>query len=100
MSISNLFDLPSLLLPGKDPDDFSLSVEGEELVLESGKVLRTVDTCADAFTASMPFDSSDKKIAKLLKPFGYKKASVYLGGNIAVNGILYNIENSNASGAK
>lgn len=72
-------------------------VDGEELVLESGKVIRTIDTGADGFSASLPFDPTDEKLAALLKPYGYKSTAVYLGGKIVVNGILYTIENEFAS---
>ena len=93
MSISNLFQLPELFLSGKEPDDLTVVVGNEELVLETGSVLRTMDTGADGFSASLPFDPTDEKLAELLKPYGYKSTAVYLGEDIVINGILYTIEN-------
>ena len=82
-----------MFLSGKEPDDLTIVVEGKELVLESGRVLRNMDEGADGFSASLPFDPTDEELAELLKPYGYKSTAVYLGGDIAINGILYIIEN-------
>jgi hypothetical protein len=37
-------------------DTMTLRIGGREIVIESGKLLRSMDTCADAFTAVMPWN--------------------------------------------
>jgi prophage tail gpP-like protein len=98
LSISSLFELPELFLPGKEPDDLTIVVDGEELVLESARVIRSIDTGADAFSASLPFDPSDEKLAELLKPYGYQSTAVYLGEDIVINGFLFIMENEFTTG--
>lgn len=99
MSISNPFKLPAFSLPGKDDDQLTLVVDSEELVLENAGALRTMDTGADYLSATVPFDIEDKKLAELLKPYGYKESAVYLGTQLLINGILYNIESTLSGGS-
>jgi len=91
--VAKILDLGVPTLAGKEKDDFTIVIDGNELVVESGRVLRTMDTCADGWTASLAFNSDDKKMNDLLKPFKYRPAQCYLGEKQVIDGYLYNIEN-------
>ena len=78
-------------LPDKDKDDFTVVVDGEELPVQSGRLMRTMDTASDGWSASIAWNPEDEDLSKLLIPFGYKPASCYLGGTLLVDGFLYTV---------
>lgn len=81
-----------LTIPGKEPDDFTLIADGLEIPVMSGRVIRTMDTPADGWTAQLAwFPGEDKEIDKRLLPFALPEAAVYLGGKLRINGILYGV---------
>jgi prophage tail gpP-like protein len=89
-------DTLSDLLPkisGKGKDDFTVIVDGVELVSFVGSMIRTMDTAADGFTNSIAWDITNEKISRALLPYRYPKAKCYLGGVQLVDGILYNVTN-------
>lgn len=77
-------------ISGKQPDDMTLIIDGTELLIQAGRVVRTMDTCADAWTVTAAWDPDDTKLYELLRPGQYKRASVYLGNILVVDGWLYN----------
>jgi prophage tail gpP-like protein len=85
--------LPAFSLSGKDKDQFPITIDGEEIVIEIASAIRTMDTAADAYVIDLPFDVDDKKLSNLLRPYGYQKSAVYLGNQLIINGTLYNVEN-------
>jgi prophage tail gpP-like protein len=77
-------------LAGKDPDEFTLVIEGREIYVESAKITRTMDTFADGWTAEIPWTpGADKNIDEITSAYGYQDAAVYLGGDLIVGGALY-----------
>lgn len=94
-------DITGETLEGREADDFTLIIDGIEVPVESGKVLRTMDTCADGWTASIAWTpGADARLDKRLRPFTYPKAYVYLGGQLVVSGRLYAVEPSLESGGQ
>ncbi len=86
--------LAALTLGGRDKDEFTILVDGVELQnVEAARAIRTMDTAADGWTATLAWDPDDKELSELLKPYGYKPAAAYLGGDLIVDGILYTVEN-------
>jgi prophage tail gpP-like protein len=81
-------------LSGKEPNEFTLLIDDVEFPVDSGRVLRTVDTMADGWTASIAFDTDDQDFVNKLKPYGYQKAEVFLGGKRVITGRLYGIQPS------
>ena len=62
-------------------DTMTLRIGGREIVIESGKLLRSMDTCADAFTAVMPWNpGEDAELDKLTAPYSYSPCEIYMGG--------------------
>ena len=83
-------------LPGKDPDDFTIVVDGIEVPCIDGTAFRAVDTCADGFAAVIPWDSTGtgertRELAEKLKPYSYPDVECYLGGELVMRGRLYTV---------
>lgn len=87
--LSGLLELAGLSITGKDPDEFTVIIDGKEIKMMSGRLLRTMDTAADGWTASRDFDPYDDKISGKFIPYQYLPAQVYLGGKLGLNSILY-----------
>ncbi len=81
-------------LIGKDPDEMTLVVVDTEIIMESAKFTRTMDTVADALTCVVPWEPGlDAKIDRLLSPYSYNECGLYLGGKLQSEAILYNVKN-------
>jgi prophage tail gpP-like protein len=80
-------------LNGKQKDELTLIIENREIVVDSAKFMRTIDTCADACNVSMEWmPGLDPILDDILKPnHDYPNAFVYLGGKLQMTGMLYNI---------
>jgi len=82
-----------LTIPGKKADDFTLIIDGLEVPVQAGKIIRTLDTAADGWTARIAWTpGEDKELDKRLLPYTLPPASVYLAGILQINGILYTVE--------
>lgn len=82
-----------LTIAGKTAEDFTLIIDGLEIPVQSAKIVRTMDTAADGWTGRLAWNPGDnKEIDRRLLPYALPDASVYLGGNLQINGILYNVE--------
>jgi len=80
-------------LSNKAPDELTLILDGLEVPVDSCRILRTMDTVADGWTASLAWAPGlNLELDKRLLPYSYLPASVYIGGELLVNGLLYNIE--------
>lgn len=73
----------------KDNNDFTLSINGKELPVVSGRVFRSMNTCVDGCSATVILND---KLRETLNPFGYEEAQVYLAGELVITGLVYNIE--------
>jgi len=78
------------LLPGKDPEDFTVIINNTEVICTSGRVLRTMDTVTDGFTAELLWDPTDADFTELVKPYGYQDVKVYVGQYLVITGRIYN----------
>lgn len=88
------------VIPGKDKDDMTIVIDGLEIKSMNSRVVRTMDTAADAWSASLAWQPGvNPDIDKRVKPYAYPPASVYIGGKLMVNGILYTTE-SDLSGSQ
>jgi prophage tail gpP-like protein len=88
---------PELEISGKDPNDFTLVINGREVPVQSGTVTKTMDTLADGWTAVVAFDADDPaydEFKPLFYPYQYQEAVVYLGGIRMVTGYLYSVNPS------
>ena len=80
-------------IPETDKYKLTLIIEGREIIIETGTLVRTMDTCADAFSCTMPWEPGlDPEIDKITSPYGYQSAAIYIGGELQLDGILYDVE--------
>lgn len=86
-------ELAGSKLSGKEKDALTIIVDGLEIPVLSGRVIRTMDTAADGWTASIAWTpGEDSALDKVLLPYAYPPASVYIGNELIINGILYTVE--------
>ena len=82
-----------LTIPGKAADDFTLVIGDLEVPVQSAKILRTMDTAADGWSALTAWNPGEnKELDKRLLPYAMPPASVYLAGKLQINGVLYTVE--------
>ena len=80
------------IIPGRGADDLTIIIGGLDVRVEAANIIRTIDTAADAWTAVLDWTpGEDQALDRVLRPFSYPQASVYLGGQLAVNGALYGV---------
>jgi len=73
-----------------DSDGITILVDSVRVPHVSARIIRTMDTCGDGWSALLPLDL-DSEIATKLAPYSYPKASAYIAGDLAVNGVLYRV---------
>lgn len=78
----NLIPIPSVA--GKGKNDFTLKINEVEIPVASARVVKTMDTFADGWSATLPFDDQNIDKFKL-----YSKAEVFLGDKKIITGRLY-----------
>ena len=88
-------------IPGKDDDEFTLILDDREIPVTDARIIRTMDTAADGWTATIPWTPGlDKKLDKRVRPFGYPIAGVYLGSKLMCCGRLYGVAPKNSTGGQ
>jgi prophage tail gpP-like protein len=65
-------------------------IDGKKVNVTNGRVKRSIETCADGFTATIPLDETFKEFP--FKPFGFEDVEVYLGKELVLTGRLYKPE--------
>lgn len=79
-------------LPGKAKDDLTILIGGIEIVPESARIFRAIDNCADGWTAVISWTpGANVALDKLLLPFKYPEAAVYIGGELVISGAVYGV---------
>jgi prophage tail gpP-like protein len=71
-----------IAIKGKDKNEFTLIIDKQEIPVMAGRVMRTMDTVVDGWTAVVSRDID-------IKPFKYNRAQVYLGGRLVNDGVVY-----------
>lgn len=89
--IAELEGQKNIDLPGKAFDNFTIVVDDTELLPESARVVRTMDTAADGWTATIAYNRDNPTLYELLRPYQYNPSRVYVGGRLVVTGELYNV---------
>lgn len=83
----------SVPLTGKQPDDLTILIDGLEVPALNARIIRTMDTGADAWTTRIAWEpGADPALDRATRPYGYPKAAAYIGGERLVNGLLYTVE--------
>ena len=72
----------------KDKFDFTLVISGTELPVVSGRLKRSIDTCADGCKATIALTDQARDV---IRPFGFEDVQVYLGGELVLTGVVYGL---------
>jgi prophage tail gpP-like protein len=81
------------LTSGQITDGPELKIEERIIPTQSMRVLRTMDTGADAWTAVIAWEPGlDKRLDELTAPYAYPRAQVSLDGELKITGHLYRIK--------
>jgi prophage tail gpP-like protein len=79
-------------LSGKDPNDVTLIIADIEIPAESIRIRRTMDTPADGWSCRIEWTpGQDVNIDKIVLPYTYPLAQVYIGNNLVISGNLYSV---------
>ena len=81
-------------LPGKEKDDFTIVIEGREVPVQNGQIVRAADSAAHGWTADLYNYEADDELRELLRPYMYREAQAYLGGELVIDGRLYSVSHS------
>lgn len=77
-------------LSGKGDNEVTLMIGDIEFPFESIRIIRTMDTPADGWSARVAwFPGQDKVFDSVIIPYSYPLAQVYIGNNLIVNGVMY-----------
>lgn len=77
-------------LPGKEKDEVTILLDGLEVKSDGTKIIRTMDTAADGWSAVIPWSpGADPELDKRLLPYSYTPAAVYIGGKLKISGLVY-----------
>ena len=79
-------------LANREPDELSIIVDGIEIISTASKVMRTMDTLSDGWTATLPWTPGDNpELDARIAPYAYPPARVYIGGELIISGYLYTV---------
>jgi len=78
-------------LMDKGPTDFTILLDDVEVPMESGRILRSLETCSDGWTATMAWDSTDFSLYPMLRPYSYSPSRAFAGGFRQITGRLYSV---------
>ena len=86
-----LSDAPDI--SNREPDELSIIIAGIEIVYSSARVMLTMDTASDGWTASLPWTRGDNPaLDDAILPGVFSEAKVYVGGVLKISGFLYTPE--------
>lgn len=67
-------------------DEITIRLDGKLFTgWTAANVQRNINTIADAFTFSLPYDSSDEQLKELTRPYSYKKCDIFIGGELYIS---------------
>ena len=81
-------------MAAKPKEAFTLVLEGLEVPVLSGRIVRSIDTVADGWSAEISWTpGKDRQLDHRVAPYAYPKAQVYLGSTLVNTGRLYTVQN-------
>ena len=89
------FDSAPQTLPNRDRDSFDFIIDTANIRVESMKLLRTMDTVADAVNVTFPWTpGADRNLDRVTRILGYYQCKAYLGGQKMFAGYVYDVTQS------
>ena len=86
-------ELPDANIDETDPNRARVSVDGYELPIQSGRLVRKLDSADDGLTVRIPWTpGNNPDLDRRLIPYAYPKITAYLGGSLQLTGRLYTVK--------
>lgn len=79
----------SELLPNADPNMAQLVIAGTPVNVQSSSCVRSFNSGADGWAARVYWDPNDPDLVELYRPYKWKEAKYYIGGQLLCTGPLY-----------
>lgn len=80
-------------LQNKDPNELTIELDGREIQVEAARVILTMDTVSDGWTASILWNpGEDLQLDIVTSPYSFANAYVYIGGELQIAGKLYSVK--------
>ena len=80
-------------IAGKEKNEMTLICGGREIVVDNAKLVRTMDTGADAFSAIIPWEpGKDFKLDEATHHNAFSECGIYIEGNLVMTGTLYGVK--------
>ncbi len=68
-------------------DEIAIRIDGQVFRgWTASNISRSINTIADGFTFSFPFDPTDETLIELTRPYSYKKCELFIGGDLYISG--------------
>lgn len=91
-------------LSNKKPNELTIIIGGRELLVQTARITKRLDAGTDGWFATIKWTrGADPELDRLLIPYGYPLAQLYIGNELIINGVLYIVEHTltdNASGRR
>ena len=73
-------------VPANTDDEISIRLDGKLFTgWTANSIQRNINTVADAFTFVLPYDPNDLDIRERTRPFSYKSAEIFIGGELYIS---------------
>lgn len=83
-------NLVKSVLPNQGKYDLALVIGGISVQTTAVRARLQMDTASDGWTATIPWTpGADAAIDGIVRPYTYPEASLYIGGKLLINGLLY-----------
>jgi prophage tail gpP-like protein len=97
----NSYELTTLqsvdYIPGKEKNEITLICGGLEIIMDNAKLVRTMDTGADAFSTVIPWEpGKDYKLDQATQHNSFSDCEIYIGGDLVMAGTLYGVKQTRA----
>lgn len=75
----------SQTVPASVDDEVAIRIDGRVFRgWTASTIERNINTVADAFTFTLPYDPSDSELVELTRPYSYKSADLFIGGELYI----------------
>ena len=72
-------------IPSQVDDEISIRIDGKVFKgWTASSITRNINTIADAFTFSFPYDANDLELREKTRPYSYKKCDLFIGGELYI----------------
>lgn len=83
----------------RNPNLMSVILDGREIVPISGRIIRTIDTVANAYKVAFPWSHGDDlDLDARIRPYSYTPAVAMIGNDVIVTGVNYSVATSIGEG--